>query len=145
MRDKNMSRFSTYESFHVELNGFKIADIVLTSHALSRWDERVETDQGGVEQICGYLWDKLKLSRVQPYYPNENDVFLIDNDLVMVAEFKELKDETDIAGNPLHKMIVITFLGRISEDIELRDLKSYYAWLRHTRRMTLVKNARKRK
>ena len=145
MRDKRMSRFSTYESFHVDLNGYKIADIVLTDHALSRWDERVETGMGSVEQICSYLWDKLKLNRVQPYYPNEHDVLLIENDLVMVAEFKELKGETDIAGNPLHKMIVITFLGRISEEIELRDLKSYYAWLRHTRRMTLVKNVRKRK
>jgi hypothetical protein len=56
-----------------------------------------------------------------------------------------LKDETDIAGNPLHKMVIVTFLGKVSEDIQLRDLKAYYSWLRHSRRMTLVKHGRKRK
>jgi hypothetical protein len=63
----------------------------------------------------------------------------------MVAEFNVLENEVDIAGNPLHKMIVVTFLGRMSEVLELRDLKSYYSWLRHSRRMTLIKNSRKRK
>ncbi|MDF2963236.1 MAG: hypothetical protein K0S39_4971, partial [Paenibacillus sp.] len=61
------------------------------------------------------------------------------------AEFMTLKDETDIAGNPLHKMVIVTFLGKVSEDIQLRDLKAYYSWLRHSRRMTLVKHGRKRK
>ena len=78
-------------------------------------------------------------------YRNENDVFLIDDDLVFVAEFTELPDERDLIGEPLHKMIVVTFLGRMSVTIELRDLKSYYSWLRHSRRMTLIKNSRKRK
>jgi hypothetical protein len=72
-------------------------------------------------------------------------VYVVDDDLVMVAEFATLDDKTDIAGNPLHKMIVVTFLGRMSETIELRDLKTYYSWLRHSRRMTLIKNSRKRK
>jgi hypothetical protein len=70
---------------------------------------------------------------------------LIDEDLVVVAEFAELENETDIVGNPLHKMIIVTFLGKMSETIELRDLKSYYSWLRHSRRMTLIKNSRKRR
>jgi len=72
-------------------------------------------------------------------------VFLIDDDLVFVAEFTELPGETDLVGQPLHKMIVVTFLGRMSVTIELRDLKTYYSWLRHSRRMTLIKNSRKRK
>ncbi len=63
----------------------------------------------------------------------------------MVAEFVELKEKVDLSGNPLHKMIVVTFLGRVSQDIQLRDLKAYYSWLRHSRRMTLVKHGRKRK
>jgi hypothetical protein len=63
----------------------------------------------------------------------------------MVAEFAVLENETDLVGNPLHKMIIVTFLGRMSESVELRDLKTYYSWLRHSRRMTLMKNSRKRK
>ncbi|MGF9713284.1 MULTISPECIES: hypothetical protein [Paenibacillus] len=145
MRDKIMSRWSTYEPFHVPFNGYKIADIVITSHAQNRWSERVEDEKGGIEHICSFLWNKLKYGGIQPYYANEKDVYLIDEDLVMVSEFVEMKDEIDIAGNPLHKMIVVTFLGRVSQDIQLRDLKAYYSWLRHSRRMTLVKNGRKKR
>ncbi|WP_281885973.1 hypothetical protein [Paenibacillus sp. YYML68] len=145
MKDKIMNRWSTYEPFHVPFQGYKVADIVITSHALARWAERIDPGEGGIEHICAFLWDRLKLDKISPYYPNEKDVFLIDDDLVMVAEFLELKEETDIAGNPLHKMIVVTFLGRISQDIQLRDLKAYYSWLRHSRRMTLVKHGRKHK
>jgi hypothetical protein len=145
MKDKVMNRWNTYEPFYVPFHGFKIADIVITSHAVSRWTERVESEDATIEHICDFLWDKLKNNRIQPYYPNEKDVFLIDEDLVMVAEFMELKQEVDIAGNPLHKMIAVTFLGRISQDIQLRDLKAYYSWLRHSRRMTLVKHGRKRR
>jgi hypothetical protein len=145
LKDKIMNRWSTYETFYIEFNGYKIADIVITSHALSRWSERVESEQGNIENICSFLWNTLKNERIQPYYENEKDVYLIDDDLVMVAEFMMMKDETDIAGNPLYKMIIVTFLGRLSEDIQLRDLKAYYSWLRHSRRMTLVKHGRKRR
>ncbi|MED4602520.1 hypothetical protein P9314_17780 [Paenibacillus validus] len=145
MKDKMMSRWSAYEPFFIHFNGYKVADIVITSHALSRWTERVEPEEGGIAHICAYLWDKLKNNQVQPYYSNEKDVHLIDGDLVMVAEFVELKEKVDLSGNPLHKMIVVTFLGRVSQDIQLRDLKAYYSWLRHSRRMTLVKHGRKRK
>jgi hypothetical protein len=65
--------------------------------------------------------------------------------VVFVAEFAELADETDLLGQPLHKMIIVTFLGKMSETMELRDLKAYYSWLRHSRRTTLLKNSRKRK
>ncbi|MEC0247303.1 hypothetical protein ACI48J_09195 [Paenibacillus chitinolyticus] len=145
MRDKTMDRWSTYEPFYVNLNDKKIADIVITNHARLRWADRVENEKTGFEDICDFLWDKLKDGRIASYYKNEQDVYLVDDDLVMVAEFSVIENETDIAGNPLHKMIIVTFLGRMSETIELRDLKSYYSWLRHSRRMTLIKNSRKRR
>ncbi|MFS0839439.1 hypothetical protein [Paenibacillus sp. UNC499MF] len=145
MRDKTMDRWSTYEPFYVILNDKKIADIVITNHARLRWADRVESEKTGFEDICDFLWDKLKDGQIASYYKNEQDVYLVDDDLVMVAEFSVIENETDIAGNPLHKMIIVTFLGRMSETIELRDLKSYYSWLRHSRRMTLIKNSRKRR
>lgn len=145
MRDKIMERWSTYEPFHIVLGDKKVADIVITNHARMRWADRVEKEKTGFEDICAFLWEKLKNGNVAPYYRNEQDVYLIDDDLVMVAEFAVLENETDLVGNPLHKMIVVTFLGRMSESVELRDLKTYYSWLRHSRRMTLMKNSRKRK
>jgi len=145
MKDKIMNRYSTYEPFFVVLADKKIADIVITNHARVRWVDRVETVKTGFEDICAFLWEKLKDGHIESYYRNEEDVYLIDDDLVMVAEFAVIENETDIAGSPLHKMIVVTFLGRMSETMELRDLKSYYSWLRHSRRTTLIKNSRKRK
>ena len=145
MRDRTMERWSTYEPYYVALGDKKVADIVITNHARSRWIDRVESEKTGYEDICLYLWDRLKRNQIEPYYRNEKDVYLVEDDLVMVAEFAQLDKETDIAGNPLHKMIVVTFLGRMSETIELRDLKTYYSWLRHSRRMTLIKSARKRR
>lgn len=145
MRDKQMDRWSTYEPFYVVLGDKKVADIVITNHARSRWVDRVESEKTGFEDICAFLWMKLRDGHIEPYYRNEQDVYLIDEDLVMVAEFAPLENETDLTGGPVHKMIVVTFLGRMSETIELRDLKSYYSWLRHSRRMTLIKNSRKRK
>lgn len=145
MRDKMMGRWSTYEPFFVVLGDKKVADIVITNHARLRWTDRISKDNNTFEEICGFLWEKLKNNHITPYYRNEQDVYLVDDDLVVVAEFSNLENETDITGNPLHKMIIVTFLGRMSETIELRDLKSYYSWLRHSRRMTLIKNSRKRK
>lgn len=145
MRDRVMDRWSTYEPFYVQLGSKKVADIIITNHAKFRWADRVERERTDCADICDFLWDRLKKGKIQPYYRNEEDVYVIDDDLVMVAEFAELENETDIAGNPLHKMIVITFLGRMSETMELRDLKTYYSWLRHSRRMTLIKHSRKRR
>jgi hypothetical protein len=141
MRDRKMERWSTYEPFFVELNDHKVADIIITDHAMLRWTERINVNNN-IENLCTYLWEKLKMGYVAPYNRNEKDVFLIDDDLVMVAEFTKM-DEVDLVGNPLYKMIIVTFLGRMSESFELRDLKSYYSWLRHSRRMTLIKNGRK--
>ncbi|KIL41149.1 periplasmic protein [Gordoniibacillus kamchatkensis] len=145
MRDKATERWGTYEPFHIVLGDKRVADVVITHHARMRWADRVEKDKTGYEDISAFIWEKLKSGGIAPYYRNEEDVYLIDDDLVMVAEFSGLEGEIDLVGNPLHKMIVVTFLGRMSENVELRDLKTYYSWLRHSRRMTLMKNSRKRK
>jgi len=145
MKDKTTERWGTYESFYVELAGKKVADIVITNHARMRWIDRIDQTRSESAEIAAFMWECLKQGRIEPYYRNENDVFLIDDDLVFVAEFTELPGETDLVGQPLHKMIVVTFLGRMSVTIELRDLKTYYSWLRHSRRMTLIKSSRKRK
>ncbi|MBG9734005.1 hypothetical protein M5X00_04200 [Paenibacillus alvei] len=143
MRDKVMNRWSTYEPFYVLLGDKKVANVVITNHARSRWIDRIAKEEADVESIAAFIWDSLKQNRIISYYRNEQDVFLIDDDLVVVAEFVESDTEFDLAGDPLSKMIIVTFLGKMSETMELRDLKTYYSWLRHSRRMTLVKNSRK--
>ncbi|MCJ8011282.1 hypothetical protein MUG84_05905 [Paenibacillus sp. KQZ6P-2] len=145
MRDKGMERWSTYEPFYVVLGDKRVADIVITNHAKRRYNDRIQSGDNQNDDIAAWMWECLKQNRMIPYYRNEQDVYLIDEDLVVVAEFTEIEGEQDISGNPLHKMIVVTFLGRMSETIELRDLKSYYSWLRHSRRMTLIKSTRKRR
>ncbi|MED5020223.1 hypothetical protein P9847_23420 [Paenibacillus chibensis] len=145
MRDKGMERWSTYEPFYVVLGDKRVADIVITNHAKTRYNDRIQVGDTEVDDIAAWMWECLKQDRMLPYYRNEQDVYLIDEDMVVVAEFTEIEGEHDISGNPLHKMIIVTFLGRMSETIELRDLKSYYSWLRHSRRMTLIKNTRKRR
>ncbi|MFC5471902.1 hypothetical protein ACFPPD_24805 [Cohnella suwonensis] len=145
MKDKHTERWNTYEPFHVVLGDKKVVDIIITNHARTRWADRVESEKTGYSDIAEYMWQCLKEDRIVSYYRNEQDVYTIDDDLVFVAEFSVSETDTDLLGNPLHKMIVVTFLGRMSETMELRDLKTYYSWLRHSRRMTLIKNNRKRR
>jgi hypothetical protein len=145
VKDKHTERWSTYEPFHVVLGDKRVVDIIITNHARTRWTDRVESEKTGYSDIAEYMWECLKEGRIVPYYRNEQDVYTIDDDLVFVAEFSISETDTDLLGNPLHKMIVVTFLGRMSETMELRDLKTYYSWLRHSRRMTLIKNNRKRR
>lgn len=145
MRNKVTERWNSYESFHVVLGDKKIADVVITNHAQVRYNDRIDTINRSYDHIAGWIWECLKQGRIKPYYRNEEDVYLIDEDIVIVCEFSELPNEYDVAGNSLHKMVIVTFLGKMSETIELRDLKSYYSWLRHSRRMTLMKNSRKHK
>ncbi|WP_123039948.1 hypothetical protein [Cohnella candidum] len=145
MKDKETERWNTYEPFHVVLGDKKVADIIITNHARTRWSDRVESEKTGFSDIAQFMWECLKEGRILSYYRNEQDVYTIDDDLVFVAEFAESDKDMDLLGQPLHKMIVVTFLGRMSETMELRDLKTYYSWLRHSRRMTLIKNNRKRR
>ncbi|AZK46979.1 hypothetical protein [Paenibacillus lentus] len=145
MRDKVTERWGTYEAFHVTLGDKRVSDIVITNHAMMRYRDRIDRTNKGFEKIAGWAWECLKQGRIKHYYRNEEDVYLVDDDLVMVAEFAEIPGEYDLVGRPMHRMIIVTFLGRMSETIELRDLRSYYSWLRHSRRMTLIKNSRKRR
>jgi hypothetical protein len=138
VKDKHTDRWNTYEPFHVVLGDKRVADIIITNHARSRWTDRVESEKTGYSDIAQYMWECLKEDRIVSYYRN-------DDDLVFVAEFTVSEKDVDLLGNPLHKMIIVTFLGRMSETMELRDLKTYYSWLRHSRRMTLIKNNRKRR
>jgi len=145
VRDKQNERWSTYEPFHVVLGDKKVVDIIITNHARARWADRVQAEKADYADIAEFLWQCLKEGRIASYYRNEQDVYMVDEDLIFVAEFAVSDKEVDLLGNPLHKMIVVTFLGRMSETMELRDLKTYYSWLRHSRRMTLIKNNRKRR
>lgn len=145
LKDRVTHHWRGYEPFYIQLGDKKVADIVITNHAKTRWHDRVEPGDATVESIGTYLWDMLKSDEIEPYYRREEDVYLVEGDLVVVAEFIEIEGEYDMSGAPLHRMIIVTFLGRMSETIELRDLKSYYSWLRHSRRMTLIKNNRKHK
>jgi hypothetical protein len=144
MRDRTIERSSNCEPFFVPLGNKSIADIVITNHAQVRWIDRVEHQKTGFEDICGFLWNRLRTGSVKSYYKNGEDAYLVDDDLVMIVEFAEMDNE-GYSSQKLHRMVIVTFLGRMSETIELRDLKSYYSWLRHSRRMTLIKNSRKRR
>ncbi len=145
MKDRIADRWSTYDPHYVMLTDKRVADIVITNHAATRWNDRIANRDDSVSHICDYLWDRLNNGQIISYYRNEEDVYLVEDDLVMVAEFTELDNQVNLLGEPLHKMIIVTFLGRMSETMELRDLKTYYSWLRHSRRMTLIKNSRKRR
>ncbi|MFH5183027.1 hypothetical protein ACHHV8_10555 [Paenibacillus sp. TAB 01] len=156
MRDKTVQRSINCEPSSVALGDKNIADIVITNHAKIRWADRVESQKTGFVDICDFLWNRLREGQVKSYYKNGEDVYVVEDDLVFVAEFADyhpspefemtaLHHSAPSASQPLHRMIIVTFLGRMSETIELRDLKSYYSWLRHSRRMTLIKNSRKRR
>lgn len=132
-------------TFPNRLGGKTIAEIIVTHHARMRWADRVEQSKTGFHDITAFLWSRLKSNAIRPYYKNEEDVYVIDEDLVMVAEFTPVLSASSEPGAPAYKLIVVTFLGRMSETMELRDLRSYYSWLRHSRRMTLIKNSRKRR
>jgi hypothetical protein len=136
---------NTRDLSYRELGDKRIAEVVITNHARQRWTDRVESEKTGYADIVQYLWQCLKEGRIVSYSRSEQNVFTVDDDLVFVAEFANADREADPDGYPLHKMIVVTFLGRMSETIELRDLRTYYSWLRHSRRMTLIKNNRKRR
>lgn len=144
MRDRAIERSNGCEPSLVSLGNKNITDIVITNHAQIRWNDRVEHEKTGFEDICSFLWNRLKAGHIKSYYKNGEDAFLVDDDLVLIAEFSEI--ESPVSPSPkLYRMVIVTFLGRMSETIELRDLKSYYSWLRHSRRMTLIKNSRKRR
>jgi hypothetical protein len=109
MRDKTTDRWSTYAPFYIKLADKKVVDIIITHHAHSRYRTRLGNESTQLDDIYAFLWEKLKSDSVASYYRNEEDVYVIDDDLLFVAQFVVAETETDLIGGPLHKMIVITF------------------------------------
>ncbi|NGM83326.1 hypothetical protein G5B47_12960 [Paenibacillus sp. 7124] len=145
MRDKEMAGRGGYEPFYVMLNEYRIADLVITAHARSRYEDRSQGDGVTGKEAAFWLWQCLKQKRVKPHSPGEPEMYVVDNDLVMAARIVEMPGEADLYGNPLYKLIVVSFLGKMSENIDLRDLKSYFARQRSSRRVSLMQSGRKRR
>jgi hypothetical protein len=95
--------------------------------------------------IAAWMWQCLKQNRVKPYLQSKYNAYLIDEDTVVIAEFKELEGVTSLSGRPLYIMVILSFLGRISATPQLRDLQAYYSRLRNSRRIKLMKKRRKRR
>ncbi|MBP1961616.1 hypothetical protein [Paenibacillus aceris] len=124
MKGKKSNRWNTYEPFAAKLAGKHIADLIVTGHAQSRWGERVMDKQAKLEEVNLFLMKKLEDERIKPSDRNEPTLFIIDDDVQMVAEF-ELMDENELqTGLSTYKMIVVTFLERLSVNNEYRDINS---------------------
>lgn len=145
MRNKGTDWPSTYEPFHIMLNDYRVADIVITNHAKRRYLDRISKGVGNDEEVAAWMWQCLMQNRLKPFSDSDFNAYLIDDDSVVIAEFTELTGEKDISGQPLYSMIIVTFLGRISVTPQLRDLKTYFSLLRNSRRTKLRKKKRKRK
>lgn len=145
MRNKGTEWLGTYEPFHIILNDYRIADIVITNHAKSRYLDRISNGNNNDEEVAAWMWQCLKQNRLKPYSDSEYNAYLIDDDSVVIAEFTELEGETNLSGHPLYTMTIVSFLGRISMIPQLIDLKNYYSWLRQSRRKKLTKKKRKRR
>lgn len=52
-----------YEPFHIVLNDYGIADIVLTQHAKSRYADRVAEEDDGNGEVTAWIWQCLKQNR----------------------------------------------------------------------------------
>ncbi|ETT63420.1 hypothetical protein C173_24032 [Paenibacillus sp. FSL R7-277] len=145
MQGKGMDWWGVHEPFHIMLNNYGIADIVLTRHAKSRYADRVAAEDSGNVEVTAWIWQALKQNRLRPYSSSDYNAYLIDNDTVIVVDFRQLEGVTALSGEPLYVMVIVSFLGKISVTPQLRDLKRYYSWLRHSRRMKLSKKRRRRK
>lgn len=110
-----------YEPFHILLDGRRVSDVEVSRHAKTRFNERICT--GGREGTDPefWLWQRLKQKRVKPYSDSWPDVYIIDEDALMVVRF--VPAEAGGVAVP-EKLIVVSFLGRVSENIELRDLSA---------------------
>lgn len=145
MHGKGTEWWSGHEPFHIMLNDLSVADIVITDHARSRFESRINRGDAAAGELGAWLWQNLKLGRVKPYLQSKYNAYLIDGDTVVIAEFKRLEGVASLSGNPLYVMYVVSFLGQLSATPQLRDLQNYYFRLRNNRRMKLIKKRRKRK
>lgn len=145
MHGKGMEWWGAFEPFHIMLNDYRVADIVITSHARSRYVDRIQREGSDAGEIGAWMWQCLKQNRIKSYQHSEHNAYLIDEDILLIAEFKMLDGVTSLSGRPLYVMVIVSYLGRISEIPQLRDLQAYYARLRNSRRMKLMKKRRKRR
>lgn len=145
MRNKGMEWPSSYEPFYIMLNGNRVADIVITELAKSRYADRISNGISTDVQLAAWMWQCLMQNRIKPFSDSVYNAYLIDDDSVVIAEFTELTGEKDFSGQPLYSMIIVSFLGRISATPQLRDLKTYFSQLRRTHRPKLTKKKRRRK
>ncbi|WP_438494188.1 hypothetical protein [Paenibacillus sp. IHBB 3054] len=145
MHGKGMEWWGAFEPFHIMLNDYRVADIVITNHAKSRYLDRINPESSDSGQLSAWMWQCLNQNRIKPYQQKEHNAYLIDEDTLVIAEFRELEDVTSLSGRPLYVMVIVSYLGRISATPQLRDLQAYYSHLRNSRRMKLMKKRRKRK
>ncbi|MZQ82061.1 hypothetical protein GQF01_07910 [Paenibacillus sp. 5J-6] len=124
MSDKKMNRWSTYEPLAAILSGKQIADLVVTGHAHSRFGERVTHEKTNLEEVNLFVRKKLEDERIRLSDRNEPTMFIIDDDVEMVAEFELMEEKELQSGHSQYKMIVVTFLGRLSDNNEYTDLQS---------------------
>ncbi|MFD1907315.1 hypothetical protein ACFSQ7_30195 [Paenibacillus rhizoplanae] len=101
-----------YEPFHIMLNNYGIADIVLTRHAKSRYADRVAAEDSGKVEVTAWIWQALKQNRLKPYSNSDYNAYLIDNDTVIVVDFRQLEGVTTLSGEPLYVMVIVSFLGK---------------------------------
>ncbi|KGE16700.1 periplasmic protein [Paenibacillus wynnii] len=145
MRDKGTELWGKYEPFHIPLNDYRVANIVITNHAKSRYLDRISDEGSNEGDIAPWIWQSLRQKRIQPYSQHDQNAYLIDDDTVVIAEFTELAGERNHFGYQLYCMTIVSFLGKISRTPQLRDLRAYYSLLRQTRRVKMIKKRRKRK
>lgn len=143
MRDRGTEWWGRHEPFHIMLNNYRVSNIVLTNHARSRYLDRIREEDTGEVDINAWLWECLRQNRFKLY--SFKNTYLIDDDIVVIIEFTKLEGESSLSGQPLYIMTIVSFLGKISVTHQLRDLSTYYSWLRHSRRIKLVKKRRKRR
>ena len=145
MRDKGTELWGKYESFHILLNDYRVANIVITNHAKSRYLDRINVEGSNEGDIATWIWQSLRQKRIKPYSQHDKNAYLIDDDTVVIAEFTELTGERNHSGHQLYGMTVVSFLGKVSINPQLRDLRAYYSLLRQARRVKMIKKRRKRK
>jgi len=146
MRDKGTEGWGSLEPFYIMLNDYPVADMIITHHAKNRYLDRISTNGSDEGEIAAWMWQSLKKKRIRLYPQHgEQNVYLIDDDIVVAAEFNPLKGAVSSSGKPLYRMIIVSFIGRISATPQLRDMKRYYSWQRHIRRLKMVKKKHNRK
>ncbi|MDQ0193147.1 hypothetical protein [Paenibacillus wynnii] len=145
MGDKGTELWGKYEPFHILLNDYRVADIVISNHAKSRYLDRISVEGSSEDDIAPWIWQSLRQKRMKPYSQHDQNAYLIDNDMVVIAEFSELTGERNHSGHQLYCMTIVSFLGKVSITPQLRDLRAYYSLLRQARRVKMIRKRRKRK